>query len=174
MLGQVLADLDRTGDLTRIELARVWMIEERSVYPYYSDRWPRVDMLVDLLRWCAAHDRPTAAMRIMECLLTDTRLLCVELPRDLDINGDGRIDTNDLLRHAGEAGRNMARLTDDLIRTTADGEVTEDERDAGKAIFVEVILKSMGGMQLLDELALRHARRRAKRCHQPMATGVSQ
>jgi hypothetical protein len=163
MLATTLHDLHASGRLTVQEIADAWMIEAKSVYPYLHDRWPTLDKAIDLLRWCCARGRSDVALDILHALLRGTPIIAIDSDPELDINGDGTVDLQDLLASTARLAASSGDLVSGILRAGGDQYVERHEWQELHEHVEDLLIVLAALRGHLDyQIARRPPRRRAR------------
>jgi len=160
MLGQLLQRLHESGKLTVGEIANCWMIESGSVYPYFQGRWPTVDRLIDLVRYCRRSGKTDVALELGAMLFHGCGMMLTPIDADADVNGDGVVDERDVLRQVQHHCEAFGRFTADALHAIDDHRVTENERDLGDAQIDQLHVDLETTRAVFHAAAARNARRR--------------
>ena len=119
VISEVIRRLCNDGVTTQAELARVAQVGESTVSRWaVDDGGPRFDQVC---RWISEHPRLEARRAFRRCVpVADT-------PIEADINGDGRVDLEDVLDGAAMQVTNVAHMNTVIRTATKDGELNEQE-----------------------------------------------
>jgi hypothetical protein len=105
MLCNVLRQLNKSGVLPIDTLGDILSIADP--YPYLSHRDMRYSQVRTLFR---ASGKEEVQLQILQNLVQGTGWICAHVEADADINGDGAVDTSDLLDGGIKANDELARL----------------------------------------------------------------
>jgi len=97
MSADVLQRLNQDGVLTIDTMADLFNIQPHSAYPYLVDREMRYGHVRTL---CRRSKDPRIPAAIYNDLTTGTGFTVVYIDAPLDVDGDGDVDTDDVLGHA--------------------------------------------------------------------------
>ncbi|MEM6394625.1 MAG: hypothetical protein AAF797_17810, partial [Planctomycetota bacterium] len=123
MIAQLLQQLDRAGALRAPEIADLCGVAESTAYDYISGR---TEMKVCRLRSLLHH---ASDDRVRDLILADlagnTGYHLVQGSPELDVNGDGDIDTNDVMAAALQTVRDASDAASGIHATSGDGEIDD-------------------------------------------------
>lgn len=108
MISETLSVLNDEGILTAKQIADLLNLSHSSAYRYLSgETQPTFGQVRTLFRQSRHHE---VQRRILETVIESTGWVCQHLDADKDINGDGCVDTCDLLDGALKVNDRLARL----------------------------------------------------------------
>jgi len=157
MSSHVLQRLHEQGALTPQQFADLTHLQPHSGYAYYDQRELNYTKLRMLLRM----NDPRIVQAFLDDLLPSDWAV-TQLPGELDIDGDGDVDTDDALKQTTDALRNFANLIESI---RASGyELSDDERREIAEHVGELIQRLCATRQIVDHIqSHRPRRKRAKR-----------
>ncbi len=121
----LLQTLARERRLDVHELADLLNIATSSAYRYFNGETElRYGQLRTLIRSC--RDRG-ARLALIRSLLGGTGIYCVEVDPRLDLDGDGDVDTQDIIVGCIKANRQTAKLLGQAYDARADHKIDERE-----------------------------------------------
>jgi hypothetical protein len=128
---QIAETLQRLNDanlLSAKQLARLLKLHESSAYRYLSgETEPSWSQVCTVFQYCC---RPQVQAAILTDLLGDTSWVCQQMPGDLDVNGDGQVNTHDILDATIHALRGAADALESCRATQKSGFTAMEPPDA--------------------------------------------
>lgn len=114
MSAEMFRSLNDAGVLTPKRIAYILKQDVTSGYRWLTDYDPRLSQYCAVFSFCESME---AQRQMLELLTTGTRWVHEYLPANLDIDGNGEVDTNDIFAALTQALRNLADGVD-ALRTT--------------------------------------------------------
>lgn len=163
MINELLQQLVAEGKLTVAELQDLWGLAKSSVYPYLVDREPCFDKLRALIRRSRNQE---VRYRVLGLLCQGAGIATITLPDALDINGDGDIDTDDVLTATSHCAATVTETTRKLVDLGKDpqrngnyvGAIAEVEHNATQC--ASLLMSTISVCEHLKQH--HHGRRKAK------------
>lgn len=94
MICDVLHRLNKAGDLTVKEIEDLFNLADRSAYAYFGKTEISLSQFRTLVRHCRSR---RAKKQLLEFIVADMPVIFEMLDASSDVNGDGVVDTNDVL-----------------------------------------------------------------------------
>lgn len=120
---EVLHRLNKTNKLVVGQLEDLLNLADRSGYPYLSTTDLRFNQYRTLFRQCGSED---VQRELLGALVAGSGWICQHLDASKDVNGDGIVDTDDILDGAVKANTAVSR-----ILATAKGDLAAGSRRIG-------------------------------------------
>lgn len=154
----LLQRLNTSGELPVTEIADLLGISQSSAYRYLNETELRFGQLRQLLRFCRSDG---ARVALVHAVISGTPLVVTPVNPNLDLNGDGEVDTKDALAGTSKLLTDLASLLNHVVDMQGKGVTGEAEQDEILGLLGQIMGRAHVVQQIL-ELEVRSTRQRRK------------
>lgn len=161
MLATVLQDLHARGRLTPGLFVEATGRDHSTLYRYLAgSSQPSYHTIQQLFAHC---DDEEIQLALLADFTRGVAIAFSHIPAELDIDGDGDVNMDDVLEAAIAANFELAEWLQDIQKATHDGKVTQVELIQADTLGRRVIASVLAALGILDHIAERQGRRRQAR-----------
>lgn len=161
MIATTLQECLEEGLISHPELQDLLNLDRSSVYRYISGQTP---LRYDQIRVLVKHIKsPHARSRILTDLLSGTPFVATYIESDLDINGDGDINTRDAIASTAKICEEAASMLNGMLGAMdSPSYMTEENRDIVNGRCDQLIQYMMSVKLIAEHECQRRLRRQCK------------